>query len=517
MPKNTIVERAAALGLSTSDEQAIMDKHRKIAEAYERERKQADDLTDANASLAGVQLSLSDYLAAVKLVVDDSFDHEVWVRTQIRAINTKGGHYYFELAETDDDDNITASCRATLWRFRAKSVLAKFTARTGQSLQAGSSVLIRCSASFHPQYGFSLNISDIDPNYTLGELAAAYQAMKKRLDDEGLLSLNKNKPMPFDIRHVVVISPEQAAGLGDFRAEADRLMTAKACQFYYHHATFQGNHAPDEIRTAISTGLSDFITNYGHLPDLLVIIRGGGAVGDLAYLNNYELAALIAECPVPVWVGVGHERDKVILDEVAHSSFDTPSKVVLGIETHLGKITRQAAAVMDTIGKLAKAKLSHANQNSRRQLERIYSSSNHTIALAKRDNLYQIKHLQSSAKYRYQQQRQKNTALLKQTQAISQSRLTELKKRSKYHFDCHRQLFNYLDNLKNNCRYLQSMILVQHPKRTLSQGYAIIYNGDDNDKHAIGLAKNLYSQQHIQIKLQDGTAAAIIQAVSLDE
>ena len=89
------------------------------------------------------------------MVIDDSFDHEVWVRAEIRAMNTKGGHYYFELAETDDVDQITASCRATLWRFRAKTVMSKFTKMTGQSLQAGILVLVKCSASFHANYGLA--------------------------------------------------------------------------------------------------------------------------------------------------------------------------------------------------------------------------------------------------------------------------------------------------------------------------------------------------------------------------
>ena len=175
MPKNAlskhIADRALAAAQNSLSDEDILKKHQVIIDEIERADQSAFELSSA--SLAGTHLSLSDYLAAVKLVIDETFDHEVWVRAEIRAMNTKSGHYYFELAEMDDEEQISASCRATLWRFRAKSVLTKFTATTGQSLSAGASVLVKCSASFHAQYGFSLNISDIDPNYTLGELAAA--------------------------------------------------------------------------------------------------------------------------------------------------------------------------------------------------------------------------------------------------------------------------------------------------------------------------------------------------------
>ncbi len=513
MPKDSIVERAEALGAAPPDPETLLNKHRQIAESFEAQLAKAELLDENNYNLAGTQLSLSDYLTAVKMVIDDSFDHEVWVRAEIRAMNTKGGHYYFELAETDDADQITASCRATLWRFRAKTVMGKFAKITGQTLQAGVSVLVKCSASFHTNYGFSLNISDIDPNYTLGEIAAAYAQMKKRLAEEGLIHLNKQHPMPFDIRHVIVIAPEKAAGLGDFRAEADRLALAGACRFHYHHATFQGNHAPDEIRLAISESLSNFKNAYDSLPDLLVIIRGGGAVGDLAYLNNFELAALVAECPIPVWVGVGHERDSVILDEVAHTSFDTPSKVVLGIEAHLVKMTRQAVATMEHLSKLANIRLATAQSNSQRQIERIKRSSLHAISMAKKDNIYQLSHIKSTAKFRYHQEKLALSALLAQTQKSSLAITLQVKHATKTYLNQHKIVFDHLQKAKQDCRHLQSLILIQHPSRMLQKGYAIV-----NSTHShkiIQSAKTLQKNQSVKITFKDGSANAIIQDVSM--
>lgn len=515
MPKNAlskhIADRALAAAQNSLSDEDILKKHQVIIDEIERADQSAFELSSA--SLAGTHLSLSDYLAAVKLVIDETFDHEVWVRAEIRAMNTKSGHYYFELAEMDDEEQISASCRATLWRFRAKSVLTKFTATTGQSLSAGASVLVKCSASFHAQYGFSLNISDIDPNYTLGELAAAYHAMKKRLSDEGLLNINKKTPMPFDIREVIVIAPEKAAGLGDFRAEADRLAASGACHFHYHYATFQGNHAPDEIRRALTLAMESFIGAHGGLPDLVVIIRGGGAVGDLAYLNNYELAALVAECPVPVWIGVGHEKDSVILDEVAHTSFDTPSKVILGIESHLTNITHQAKDLMAKLIKNASSRLSAATQNNQRQLERIQRSSMHAIVLAKKDTLYQIKHLKSSSKYQRQHLNQQLSTLISRIKQSSLTAVSEAKKDSRRHFERHQSVFEHTQKLRQDCRNLQSLILVQHPRRTLEKGFAIIHDTSHQAK-VIDRAQQLSLGQRVKISFQDGHAIAVIDKIT---
>lgn len=441
---------------------------------------QMDDLNglqDTKSTLQDTHLALSDYLEAVKMVISDTFDHEVWIRTEVRAISSKGGHYYFELAEKDDNDQIIASCRATLWRYRASGVLAKFHATTGRILEAGTSILIKASATFHAQYGFSINISDIDPTYTIGELAAAYHTMLKRLHDEGLTLLNKSLSTPFDIRHVIVISPENAAGLGDFRREADRLEMANACHFHYHHATFQGNHAPNEIRIAITQAMDKFVKKFGHLPDLLVIIRGGGAVGDLAYLNDYELAALIAEQKVPVWVGIGHERDKVLIDEVAHTRFDTPSKVIGAIERQLLEITQNAKLNMQHIQALGQSKLITAKNISNNAMQRSQVSASKLIQLAKKDSQNQMATTKLLATHQLGQQKIHTNNLLNQSKAQSTAKLSQVKTKTSQFLNHHKVITKQLQLMSEHCRYLQSMILIQHPAKTLGKGYALIQQG----------------------------------------
>lgn len=407
-------------------------------------------------------LSLFDYLAAVRLTIDEMFGtHSVWVRCEIRNVSSKGGHYYFELAQKDDDGKIVASCRANLWRSKER-VIRQFEQITGRRLEAGLSVLLQGFATFHTQYGFSFNIIDINPEFTLGELALQYQAMIVKLTQNGLLNQNKLHSIPFDIQNVLVIAPQNAAGLGDFRAEADKLAQADACQFHYETATFQGNHAPQEIRTALTKGLTAFQNNQNSpVPDLVVIIRGGGAVGDLAYLNDYELASLVAEMPCPVWVGIGHERDKVVLDEVAHTSFDTPSKVIGGIVNLLSK--RWLTAKQYVID---------SEHHTRTHLLRAKHSIDTNLSVIYRASLYDCNH-----------KRQLCNNLLKAIQY---------------------QSHHSLQAIKTDIENLQKLILIGHPAHTLAKGYAIVRKDGQvvSAKTATG---------DIQIEFYDGKITATVQ------
>ena len=294
--------------------------------------------------------SLSDYLSTVQEVIRLSFDEPVWVKAEIRNLSIKGGHYYLELAEKEEDtDKVIASCKATIWKFTALKIVLKFERESGIELSKDLNVLIRIKARFDPQYGFSVNIEDIDSSFTLGDIAKRYQQILARLSSEGLVNLNKSLPAPFDIENVLVIAPENAAGLGDFRKDADALDKANVCHFVYHSATFQGNTAANSIMEFLSSGLRQWAKDYAIPPDLIVIIRGGGAVNDLAYLNDYDLAALLCKRKVPIWVGIGHEKDRTILDEIAHRSFDTPSKVIAGIRNVISERSQDVMSYLQTI------------------------------------------------------------------------------------------------------------------------------------------------------------------------
>ena len=476
----------------------------------------AEQENSLEVSLEDTVLRLSDYLSAVELVIKQTFNHRVWVKAEIRNLSSKSGHYYFELAEKDDDGKVIASCRGNLWRFKAARVLAKFERATGMPLDRDLTVLLKVSAGFHAQYGFSLTIEDIDPSYTLGDLARQYAEMVDRLTGEGLLNLNQQLPTPFDIEHVLVIAPEKAAGLGDFQADADRLARTGACHFHYHHATFQGNHAPSEIRQAIVNAQQQFYDTYQRLPDLLVIIRGGGAVGDLAYLNDYELAALVAEQPIPVWVGIGHERDKVILDEVAHSSFDTPSKVIAAIMTHLAQLVTQTLQYQAQIKQAAQRQLNIAEQQTSRQLSHIQSQTIGQLTALQKDSDYAWQSIQQSAQRQVKQAARRTSELRVQTQNSAYQQLTiassysQNQKKTIIH-NAQQQLLQ----ARRDSEYLRDIVLLHRPSRVLMQGYTMLT--DAKDKKILTSSTQLYAEQTLHIVLKDGKAKAQIIDVNIDK
>lgn len=476
----------------------------------------AEDFNDSiDNELENTVLRLSDYLAAVELVIKETFRHSVWVKAEIRNLSSKGGHYYFELAEKDDDGKVIASCRGNLWRFKAARVLTKFERATGMKLERDVTVLLNVTASFHPLYGFSLAINDIDPSYTLGDLARQYAAMLERLSGEGLLNLNKQLPAPFDIEHVLVIAPEKAAGLGDFRADADKLESTNACHFHYHYATFQGNHAPKEIRHAITKGMLTFRKQYERDPDVMVIIRGGGAVGDLAYLNDYELAALVAEQPVPVWVGIGHERDSVILDEVAHTSFDTPSKVIAGIVNHLASLMQRTQSYADAIQHLSQQQLTQAAMATERQFSAIQSSSTHNLQHWQHLSDRHFTSIEQHAKF---QLREVSLTTESNMQRIRQMSYNQLARTTDSIESLHRSTkYNsqkLLSEVAKQVRYYQQVVLIQNPARLLDQGYAFVKNAEDTYLNSV---ESIDKGDFVTVAMSDGHFKAVVYDVLHDQ
>lgn len=392
--------------------------------------------------MTNTAICLSDYLSTIKHTIDAH--PPTWVSCQIRAINSKSGHYYLELADDDGTGQVVATIKGTLWRTHALRVMRKFQQGTQMGLTSGLSVLIYGQAKLHVQYGLSFQITDIDPAYTVGRFMLAYQHAKEALAREGLLTRNKAHPMPFDLQHVAVVAPEQAAGLGDFQTQIDKL--APLCHFSYHYATFQGAQTVASISQALQSAIDS-------TPDLLVIIRGGGAVGDLSYLNEQKLATIIAKSPVPVWSGIGHARDHTLLDEVAHSAFDTPSKVAAAIEQKLITTWQRARRYFDDLQKQANR---HLYQHTSQQ-----KSALKTLALSLAKHTQQQKSVLQNNKQRLH--------------FAANNTLTKHKSAILHHLHSQKNANRRLMVAKSSLQALQTQILCHDPKATLARGYAVVY------------------------------------------
>jgi len=231
------------------------------------------------------------------------------------------GHCYLELVEKDPRGHgLRAKAAAHIWRPVFALLHPAFEQVTGRPLAAGLKVLVRVGIDFHEQYGYSLNICDIDPAYTLGDVARKRQEILRQLADDGVSELNKELTLPRPLTRIAVVSSAKAAGYGDFCHQLAQT------PFFFETRLFEAVMQGDRVEESVIAAL-DRIAAVQDDFDAVVIIRGGGAVSDLQGFESYLLAANVAQFPLPVLTGIGHERDDTVVDVVAHTRLKTPTAV----------------------------------------------------------------------------------------------------------------------------------------------------------------------------------------------
>ena len=244
----------------------------------------------------------------------------VWVVGETSDLRMSGGHCYLELLEKDARGGIVARVRANIWASLWPRLSEYFRQQTGSPLASGMKVLVRVSASYHPAYGVSLTVSSIDPGYTMGDAVRRRNEILARLKAEGLLDLNRTVEWPRPALKVAVVSAAGAAGYGDFINQLYGNQRHIHFEVKLFPAVLQGERTSPSVIAALEAIASD--------PegwDCVVLIRGGGATSDLAAFDDYDLACHIANFPMPVIVGIGHERDITVLDYVANMRVKTPT------------------------------------------------------------------------------------------------------------------------------------------------------------------------------------------------
>ena len=285
--------------------------------------------------------SLSELNRRVKDAIRDHLPETYWLRAETSDVRrNQNGHCYLEFVEKDaDKQHIVAKARGMIWSNVFQMLSAYFEAETGQSFTSGLNVLVRVSVDFHELYGFSLTVVDIDPSFTLGEIARNRQQVLRQLEEEGVLTLNRELELPELTLRIAVISSPTAAGYGDFCDQLARNSGGFAFQTRLFPAIMQGERSESSI-----IGALEKVYGYSHLFDAVAIIRGGGATSDLNCFDSYALAVNVAQFPLPVVSGIGHERDVTVLDHVAHTRAKTPTAVA---EFFIGHITQTATGLAD--------------------------------------------------------------------------------------------------------------------------------------------------------------------------
>lgn len=388
-------------------------------------------------------LTLFELNSLVHEVIEDNFDEQYWVVGELSDVSTPayGGHFYGELVQKDEEsDRIVARARITCWARNYNMIRLRFQKEAGETLRKGLQVKLLVEVNFHEQYGYSLNVVDIDSTFTLGDLAKRRREILQQLEKDGILHDNQSLPLPRLLKRIAVISSATAAGYGDFCHQLEENDYGFHFEVQLFPAVMQGEQVPESIIAALQEILSE--------PpfDLVVIIRGGGASSDLSDFDSYELAACIALYPLPVLTGIGHERDETVLDYVAHTKVKTPTAAAAFIIEHQG----QEAALLDEL------------------YQRITHSARERILREKQRYEHQKAVLPLLFAGFYQKQQNK-LVLLRQRFSASSRQLLE---REKHRFELMKQRMESLD-----------------PKLLLKRGYTITTCGGKLVRSIEGLAE----------------------------
>ena len=261
---------------------------------------------------------------SIRNALRDSFPETIWVVAEISEMKeNRTGHCYLELIEKDDlSDEILARARANIWSFCWRMIKPYFETSTGQAFTHGIKVLLLASVEFHPAYGLSLNIKDIDPTYTIGDMVRRRREIVRQLVEAGVMQMNKELVLPLVPQRIAVISSATAAGYQDFVSHLENNQFG----FYFFHKLFEAFMQGSEAVPSILNALNQVFEQEGQF-DAVVIIRGGGATADMSCFDNFNLAYTVAQFPLPIITGIGHEKDDTITDLVAHTRLKTPTAV----------------------------------------------------------------------------------------------------------------------------------------------------------------------------------------------
>ncbi len=294
------------------------------------------------------QLTLLELNNLIRDALQDAFPETIWVVAEISELKiNRTGHCYLELIEKDSvSDDIVARARATIWSYTFRMLKPYFETATGQPFSDGIKVLVLVSVEYHPAYGLSFNIKDIDPTYTVGDLVRRRREIIEKLQEAGVFDMNRELPLPLVPQRIAIISSATAAGYQDFVNQLEH----NSYGFIFHHRLFEAFMQGAEAAPSILRALDRIYAEEENF-DAVAIIRGGGAQADLSCFDNFELAYTVAQFPLPVVTGIGHEKDDTIIDLVAHTRQKTPTAVaeffISGAARFYEKLTELQKAVAE--------------------------------------------------------------------------------------------------------------------------------------------------------------------------
>ncbi len=427
-------------------------------------------------------ISLYELNSIVRDVISMSMPDSYWVEAELsEAREGYGGHCYMELIEKDERSNTPiAKAHASCWRNRWMLIKPHFERITGQRIHAGMKVLLKVHAQFHENYGFSWIVDDIDPNYTMGDMARKRQEIINTLKEEGVFELQKELTLPMFCQRIAVISSATAAGYGDFcnqLADNDYGLQFKTRLF---PATMQGEGVEQSVIAAL-----DAINAEWEEWDCVVIIRGGGATSDLSGFDTLSLAENVANFPLPIITGIGHERDESVLDMISYQRVKTPTAAAAYLVQHLTDVYARVMDAQETIVN----NVQHRLQVERMRLERLSSAIPVQFSLVKTKQGAYLDRLMS------------------RISSSMQSRLSDAQRRLEIlSQNIQPILERKMLNEKHHLQMLEQRIKSQDPELLLKRGYSITLM----DGKSVRDAASLKTGDIIETRFAKGTTKSVV-------
>lgn len=441
----------------------------------------------------------------IKQTMQQHYQHPLWIQAEIAHIKSHRQHHYLELVQrADEGGEELAKIRATLWKSQ-QPIIDQFEQQTGNAFTTNLKVMLQVRCDFHERFGLSLNILNINADYTLGQMQRKINAIRKSLQHKGIYHQNKEKTLPTILHKIAVISPENAAGLADFNYYLEPLIEHKLCQCDYYHALFQGDQASQSIDDCIHQILDKQPQkNY----QLIVIIRGGGSITDLQCLEEYAINESVCLSPIPVWVGLGHQEDKLLINEVAHCHFPTPTALAKHIVDHLLAPLKHSIHQWQQIQLFSKQRLNQESEKIAKQHLKLNQYC-HQITQQSHNNLT----TKRTALHIHSHARIKNTyaTLAHRQQTLQQATQDSLR----YHKYTLTQLRTNLKTLSAACignyhttlKTMHDLIDSSHPQKILKRGFAIIRHRSNQPLTQLA---DIQQQHSVRIQMHTGSIDATI-------
>lgn len=404
--------------------------------------------------------------------MEERFTLPIWVVAEISEMNINlSGHCYLELIEKDIlSDKIIAKARATIWAFAFRMIRPYFETSTGETLRSGLKVLLKVSVEFHEVYGFSLNVSDIDPQYTLGDLAMKRIRIIQQLQEDGVFEMNKQLSFPKVPQRIAVVSSETAAGYGDFQQQLQSNTHHFAFKTTLFPAIMQGNNAPESIIAAFER-VYETITDF----DVVVLLRGGGSKSDLSCFDNYDLSYYLTQFPLPVLTGIGHERDDSVCDLVAHTRLKTPTAVAEFLIQKMDEFKLQLEYYFDTVANHFNDQMEKLNIQLTNLLQKLSYASREQIS-GSQQNLFMI---QAGIKNTANQFIHDKNASVKHL-SIDIKHLAnnvlvhELENCSRHGIRLKKWINNYLNSKTEHLQFLEEKNHWANPQHQFERGFSLV-------------------------------------------